>query len=131
MDLSPRLKGSYETGSVRLSFRLSLNFLGIGSLVFSETYHGVRGPYIFVCDRAGYSGKSSHRVKMTKNGQKWPQNDVFGLFKENHVVCVVLPGICVKWKFSWLINILQKLHAWEKSCSQLIAKNGSRPMKFQ
>ena len=54
---------------------------------------------------------------------------VFGLFKKN--ITLVLPGICVKWKFLWLISILQKLHACEKSGSQVIAKNSSRPMRFQ
>ena len=42
-----------------------------------------------------------------------------------------LYGICVKGKFLWFINILRKLHAWEKSGSQAIAKNGSRPVRFQ
>ena len=66
---------------------------------------------------------------MTKNGQKCPKNMVFGLFKK--IMSLVLSGICVKWKFLWFINILRKLHAWEKSGSQVIAKNGSRPMRFQ
>ena len=66
---------------------------------------------------------------MTKNGQKWLKNMVFGLFKK--MVSLVLSGICVKWKFLWFINILQKLHAWEKSGSQVIAKNGSLRMRFQ
>ena len=66
---------------------------------------------------------------MTKNGQKWPKNRVLGLFKK--IMSLVLSGICVKWKFLWFINILQKLHAWEISGSQVIAKKGSRPMKFQ
>ena len=60
---------------------------------------------------------------MTKNGQKWPQNKVFGLFKK--ITSLVLSGIFVKWKFLWFINILLKLHAWEKSGCQVIAKNGS------
>ena len=66
---------------------------------------------------------------MTKNGQKWPKNMVFGLFKK--ITSLVLSGICVKRKFLWFINILQKLHAWEKSGSQVIAKNGFWPMRFQ
>ena len=66
---------------------------------------------------------------MTKNGQKWSKNLVFGLFKK--IMSIVLPGVCVKWKFLWFINILQKLHAWEKSGSQVIAKKGSRPLRFQ
>ena len=42
---------------------------------------------------------------------------------------LAISGICVKQIFLWLINIL--LHAWEKSGSQVIAKNGSLPMRFQ
>ena len=82
-----------------------------------------------MCDRAGFFRKNSHQAKMTKNGQKWPKNMVFWLFKK--IMSLVLSGICVKRKFLWFINILQKLHAWEKSDSQVIAKNGSRPMRFQ
>ena len=54
--LNPRSRpeGSYKIGSVcsyfHPSFRLSVHFLVIGSLVFSETQHNVRGPYIIVCD---------------------------------------------------------------------------------
>ena len=44
---------------------------------------------------------------MTKNGQNWPKNRVFGLFKK--IVSLVLSGTCIKWKFLWFINILQKL----------------------
>ena len=40
---------------------------------------------------------------------------------------LVLSGICVK-RF---IDILRKLHAWEKSGSQVTAQNGSRPVRFQ
>ena len=47
------------------------------------------------------------------------------------IMSLVLFGICVKLKFLWFINIQQKLHAWEESSSQVIAKNGSRPMRFQ
>ena len=56
----PRLwpEGSYELGSVYLSFGPSLlltgSFLGIGLLVFSETQHGVRGLCVVVRDRAGF-----------------------------------------------------------------------------
>ena len=54
---------------------------------------------------------------------------VCGLFKKT--VSLVLSGIFVRWKFLLFINILQKLHAWEISGSQVIAKNGSEPMRFQ
>ena len=84
LDPQPWLKGSYEIGSARLSFHPSVlpsvRFLRIGSLVFSETWHGVRGPYIVVCDRARFSWKSPRWAKMTKNSQKWPKNMIFWSF---------------------------------------------------
>ena len=43
---------------------------------------------------------------------------------------LVLSGICVKRRFLWFINILRKLHAWEKSGSQVITKNCSWSMRF-
>ena len=42
---------------------------------------------------------------------------VIGRFKK--ITSLVLSGICVKSKFLWFINILQKLHAWEKSSSEV------------
>ena len=54
---------------------------------------------------------------------------VFRLLRE--IATLVLSEICVKLKFLWFINILRKLHAWEKSGSQVIAKYGSQPMRFQ
>ena len=47
-----------------------------------------------VYDRAGFFGKKLHWAKMTKNGQKWPKNMVFGLFKK--ITSLVLSRICVK-----------------------------------
>ena len=41
---------------------------------------------------------------MTKNGQKWLKNRVFGLFEK--IMFLVLSGICVKQKFLRLIKIL-------------------------
>ena len=67
-----------------------------------------------MCGRAGIYGKNLHQVKMTKNGQKW-------LFKK--IMSLVLSGICVKWQFLWFTNILWKLHAWEKSGSQVSQKS--------
>ena len=65
-----RREGSYKIRFVCPFFHLPISFLEIGSLVFSETLHNVRGPYIAVCDRAGFFGKNLHRVKMVKNGPK-------------------------------------------------------------
>ena len=64
---------------------------------------------------------------MVKKSQK---SRLFRLFKK--IKSLVLSGFVVKRKFLWPFNILQKLHTWEKSGSQVImAKNGSRPMSFQ
>ena len=66
-------EGSYKIGSVCPSFcpsiHLHVRFFGIGSLVFSETYHNVRGPYIVVGDNRIF-WKNRHRTKMVKNGPK-------------------------------------------------------------
>ena len=80
-------------------------------------------------DRAGFFGKNPHWEKITKNGQKWAKNRVLGLFKK--IMSLVLSGSCVKRKLLSFINILRKLHASEKSGSQVIAKNCSWPMRFQ
>ena len=125
LDPRPRLEGSYKIGSVHPSFCLSLSFLRIASLAFSETQHAVKDRYIVVCDSQTFWKK----YPSGKNNLKWPQNMVFGVSKK--IMSLVLSGICVKGKFLWFINILRKLHAWEKSSSQVIAKNGSWPMRFQ
>ena len=114
--------------SFRPSFHLSISFLRIGPLVFSETLHGVRGQFIVACD-SQIIWKKSHWAKMTKNGQKSPNNRVFGLFKK--ITSLFLSGIYVKWTFLWFIDILWKLDDSEKSGSQVTARNGSRPMRFQ
>ena len=51
-----------------------LHFLGIGSLVFSETQHGVRGPCLVACDRAGFFLKKSF---CPKNGENGPRTGFF------------------------------------------------------
>ena len=64
---------------------------------------------------------------MVKKGQK---RSFFGIFKK--INSLVLSGIVVKRKLLWSVNILQKLHTWQKSDSQVImVKNGSQPMRFQ
>ena len=109
-------EGSYKIRFVCPSFHLPISFLGIGSLVFSETQLNVRG-HIQLCVTELDFWK---KIPSGKNGQKWPKNMVFGLFKK--IASLVLSGICVKSKFLWFINILRKLHAWEKSISQVKAK---------
>ena len=71
LDSQPLPEGSYEFGFVRPSVLLSC-FLGIGSLDFSETQHGVRYSYSVVRDRAAYLGKYSLPQKWgkcTKNSE--------------------------------------------------------------
>ena len=72
---------------------------------------------------------AGYQAKMTKNGQKCPKTWFLDFLKK--IASLVLSGICVKWKFLWFINVLRKLHAWEKFGSQDIAKNVSQPMRFQ
>ena len=100
-----RPEGSCEIGSFRLSFRQSVSFLRVGSLVFSETKHDVKGLYIVACHswiiwKELSSGKNNQ--KMVKNGPKTG----FVLLKK--ISSLVLSGICVKRKFLWSINILRE-----------------------
>ena len=88
-----------------------------------------RGPYIVVCGSRIFWKKSPLGKNDQKAVKKWPKNMVFGLFKKT--TSLVLSGICVKWNFLWFINILQKLHAWERSGYQFMAKNGTRPIRFK
>ena len=62
------------------SVLLSGSFLGIGSLVFSETQHGVRGPCVVVRDGARFSEKNLFAQKVGKMGQKWAKNMVFKIY---------------------------------------------------
>ena len=64
---------SYELASVCPSVLPSGSFLEIGSLVFSETQHGVRGPCVVVRDRAGYLKK----MFLPRKWGKWAKNRVF------------------------------------------------------
>ena len=65
--------------------------------------------------------------KMVKNGTKTGFLEF--LRKSHHQFCL---EFFVKRKFFRFINIFGKLHAWEKSGPQVVAKNGSSwPMRFQ
>ena len=61
--------------------------------------------------------------------KKGPKAMLFGLFKK--IKSSVLSGIGVKQKLLRSFNILGNLHAWEKSGSQVMSKNGSLSMRFQ
>ena len=69
LDSQPLPEGSYEIGFVRPSVLLSC-FLGIGSLDFPGTQHGVRCPYGVVRYRAVYLGKNILCPKNGENGTK-------------------------------------------------------------
>ena len=67
-----------------------------------------------------------------KTPLKWSkiyQKHVFWPSLENHVIS--FPWNLCKIKVLTVINILKKVHAWEKSKSQVKDTNGSRPMRFQ
>ena len=81
--------------------------------------HGQKGPM--------KKGLKKMMSKMVKKGQKTRS---FGLFKK--IKSLVLSRIIVKREFLWSFSILEKLHSWEKSRSEVImAKNVSRSMRFQ
>ena len=74
-------EGSYEKGlPVLLSGNclvlLSGSFLGIGSLAFSGTELGVRGPCGVVHDRAKFFENYTFAPKMGEMGQKWTKYSV-------------------------------------------------------
>ena len=70
-------EGSYELGSPHPAFRpsvfLSRCFLGIGSLVFSETQHGIRGPCVVVRDRARFFENKFFSQKWGKWAKNFPK----------------------------------------------------------
>ena len=92
LDPRPWPERSYKIGPVFPFFHLSVSFLRIDSLVFSEL-SVVLGAHIQLCVTARFFGKNPHQAKI-KNGQKWPQNMVFRLFKK--IMSLVLSGLCVK-----------------------------------
>ena len=59
---------------------------------------------------------------------KMTQKHGFWTFKK--ITLLVLSGICVN-ESSYGSNILRNVHAWEKSGSQVLAKNVSWPIRFQ
>ena len=131
LDPWPRPEGSNKIGSVRSSVLQSLlpsvhKFSRDWLISFFWNLAWCQG-HIYIC--VWQSQIFWKRSPSCKNDQKWVQNMVFGLFKK--ITSLVFSGICVKWTFLWFINILRKLHAWEKSGFQVIAKNGSQPMRFQ
>ena len=47
-----------------------MSFLRIGTLLFSETWHGVKSPFIDVCDIVRFLQKNPNQADMTKNDLK-------------------------------------------------------------
>ena len=68
----PWPEGSYWIGDILLTI-LCCSFLGTGSLVFSESLYGLKGPYGDVCDSARFFfGK----IPLQQKCQKWSKNGV-------------------------------------------------------
>ena len=102
LNLWPRVEGSYKIKSVCPSFHLLVSFLGISSLVFSETLKlnfMLKAIYSYVWQSWIFLKK----FPSGKNGQKWPKHMVFGHFKK--IKSLALSAFCVNWKFLWFINI--------------------------
>ena len=123
------LEVSYELGSVHpsvlpvLSFHPSVlpywSFLGIGSLIFSETQHVVWGPCV-VSDRARFFEKNPFAQKMGKMGQKWAKIGFLHLL-ENLVINFF--WIWSAMKVYLFAKFLHKSHIWEKSGSCDMGQN--------
>ena len=107
--------------SVLPSVLLSSSFLGIGTLVFSETLYGVRGSYRDVRGRAlDFFRKISFRQNWPKMVKWCPKMFFFWLFRK--VYSLVSSGNVVEWKYLWPFNILRKPYRWRKSVSQVMLK---------
>ena len=121
---------SYERGSVLLLSistlwsvrKFSQNWL----TCFSETYYGVRNPYLVICDGGRFIFEKKIMSKIVKKDQK---TKFFGIFKR--IKSLVLTGIGVKRKLLWSFNTLWKLHACKKFGSEVMTNIGSRSMRFQ
>ena len=108
----PAVAGRVLWIRVRPSVFPSGSFLGIGSLVFSETQHGVRGPCLVVRDRARFFRKNLFAPKMGKMGQKQGflnllENWVINFFwiwsiKEFYNICCILAQMSYLGKFWFL-----------------------------
>ena len=70
LNTQPRPEGSYELKSVCPSILPPGSFLRIGSLVFSESQHGVRGPCVVERDRARFFENNIFAQKIGKMGKK-------------------------------------------------------------
>ena len=104
-----------------LFFRLSVfqsgSFLVIGSLVFSETQHGFRGPYGVVRDSQIFEENY-----LTKNGEKFPKIGFFefiGKFSN-----YFFSEFGLQREFILYAVFLHKCHTWEKSDSWDMGQNG-------
>ena len=130
LDPQLRLEGSYKIGSVLPSVLPSVPKFSQNWLIsFFLKLRMVLGAHMqLLGTEPDFLEKIPIKQRCPKMVKKRPKNRVFGVFKK--IMSLVLPGICVKRKFLWFINILQKQHAWEKSGSQVIAKNYSQPMRF-
>ena len=111
LDPRPWPEGSYELGCLSFcpSALPSGTFLGIGSLVFSETRHGVRGPCGDALDRARFFG-GENCPKNGENGLKMDllENLVINFFwiwsiKKVYINCYFLAQIPYLRKIWFLI----------------------------
>ena len=113
LDPRPWPEGSYNIGSVRPSVRkFSQNWL----MSVFETQHGVRGPYLVMCDS---------RILWSEMAQK------HGLwtFQDNHVFSFV-------WNLCKMRVLTVHQHFAKTACLGKIwfssySQNGSQPMRFK
>ena len=115
-------KGPMNQGpSFRLYVLLSGSFLEIGSLVFSENQHGVRGPCLVVVDRAGFFLKKSFCPENWEMGKNWAKNRVFWIYWE--IWSSIFSEFGLWRNFMMFPVFLHKSHTWEKSGSWDMSQN--------
>ena len=121
----PMNQGPFVRPSSCPSVFLSRRFLGIGSLVFSETRHGVRDPHVLLC-MIEPDFFFNFCPKNWGNGPKMPPKQFFLIYwkiqsliffgiwsiKEVHIVCCILAQILYLEKI-WFLRSVPK-------CSQPI-----------
>lgn len=65
------MKGSCKIGSVYLSVRLDLRFLGIGSLILSTFWHPAKNPNEIMRDTTVYYGKNGSKLEVLEFIEIW------------------------------------------------------------
>ena len=95
-------------------FRLSVSFVEIGWLDFSETWHGVRGPHIVACDGARFFRKNPNRAKMTSLSKLTTMVQAYGMLKYTLDFMLGMLISVILRKKTWSYHITYRCHSLEE-----------------